>query len=615
VLVVAVTEILSAFRALTAFWAGAAWIAIGLGAAAILVQIRRHDSRWPRRPQFSPPPALDRAAAITIALVGALTGAVALLAAPSNWDSMSYHLARVAHWSQNQSVAFYPTHIVRQLYQPPWAEYAALHLFLLGGGDRLVNLVQWLCSIASLIGVSAIARQLGATPRGQILSAFAAATIPMGILQASTTQNDYAAALWLVCLASALLALESRPGLLPVLAAGASLGLALLTKGTSYVFAAPFLAVFVLGGHRRARSTKIAQAVVIGLCAATLNAPHFARNLQVFGSPLGPGGEGPYRYQNDAMSLPVVLSNALRNAGLHVGTPWPPVNAAVERAIGAAHEVLGVPLNDPRSTWIGTGFEVRRPTAHEDLAGNGLHLVLLAVALIAAARRREDWRRPAFAGCLVGAFVLFCLLLKWQPWHSRLLLPLFVLATPLIGLMLERLRSPALAIVLVLLAISASHFLFRNHALPLGKLRAVIMTTRADQRAAHAGPGYAGAARVIAASGCRHVGLVSGSNEREYFLWALLADAGWRGRLEPVLVTNASARLPAGSLAHALPCALVQANPWSPPGSRLSIAGHDYRLVWSAGEIQVFTPAGSPASAVIPETPPSPWDRRRPPPA
>jgi hypothetical protein len=32
----------------------------------------------------------------------------------------------------------------------------------------------------------------------------------MGILQSSTTQNDHAAAFWLVCLAHALLSLESR---------------------------------------------------------------------------------------------------------------------------------------------------------------------------------------------------------------------------------------------------------------------------------------------------------------------------------------------------------------------------------------------------------------------
>ena len=34
----------------------------------------------------------------------------------------------------------------------------------------------------------------------------------MGILQSRTPQNDYAAAFWLVCLVSALLAMDSHPG-------------------------------------------------------------------------------------------------------------------------------------------------------------------------------------------------------------------------------------------------------------------------------------------------------------------------------------------------------------------------------------------------------------------
>ena len=125
----------------------------------------------------------------------------------------------------------------------------------------------------SLVGVSVIARQLGAGPRGQLLSAFVCATIPMGIMQASTTQNDHVAALWLVCLTSALLAIGSHSGPFPVLGAGASLGLALLTKGTANVFALPFVLVFLSMGRDRPVSRKLQQGLVIGLCALALNAP------------------------------------------------------------------------------------------------------------------------------------------------------------------------------------------------------------------------------------------------------------------------------------------------------------------------------------------------------
>ena len=55
--------------------------------------------------------------------------------------------------------------------------------------------------VSSMIGVSLIAKQLGAKQGGQLLASAFCASLPMGILQASSTQNDYTVALWIVCLA------------------------------------------------------------------------------------------------------------------------------------------------------------------------------------------------------------------------------------------------------------------------------------------------------------------------------------------------------------------------------------------------------------------------------
>ena len=46
-----------------------------------------------------------------------------LWAYPNNWDSMTYHLTRVEHWMQRQTVIHYATNNVRQVSQPPLAEY------------------------------------------------------------------------------------------------------------------------------------------------------------------------------------------------------------------------------------------------------------------------------------------------------------------------------------------------------------------------------------------------------------------------------------------------------------------------------------------------------------
>ena len=599
VFVTLLTEILSLFGALTPRGVALGWGMALVAVGAFLARRHRRSGAGPGLgARLARVRGLDLAMAAWMALVMALTGAIALSAVPSTYDSMTYHLARVAHWAQAGSVTFYPTHVIRQLYQPPWAEYAVLHLYLLARGDRLANLVQWGAMVASVLGVSVIARQLGAGARGQLVAAFACATIPMGVLQASTTQNDYAVALWLVCLVSSLLALDSAPGLGPTVAAGASLGLALLTKGTGYVYAAPFVIALVLAGRGRPLSRKIGQGLAIGLCALALNAPHYARNAELFRSPLGPGGEGEFRYANEALSPAILASNVIRNVGLHAGTPWTAVNAGVGRAIEAAHALMGIAVNDPRATWPTTRFEVGAPTASEDLASNGLHLLLIAVALAAALSLRAGRRVAAFAGCLVAAFALFCLALRWQPWHSRLHLPLFVLGSALVGVVLARLRPAPLVIALVAMGVSPVYAVTHSPTARLQGRRSVFRMTWAEQRERQAGPGYIGAARYVASSGCRDVGLVLGTDDREYFLWGLLADARWRGRLDHVLVDNVSARRP--SAASSLePCAIVREE-FGPTAPGLRLGSRTYEPAWSHGEVQVLVPLARAATPAHP---------------
>ena len=69
----------------------------------------------------------------TIAFMLVTTFASAILYPPNNWDSMTYHMARVTNWISNKSVAFYPTSITRQNYQMPLAEFAMMHVQLLTG--------------------------------------------------------------------------------------------------------------------------------------------------------------------------------------------------------------------------------------------------------------------------------------------------------------------------------------------------------------------------------------------------------------------------------------------------------------------------------------------------
>jgi Dolichyl-phosphate-mannose-protein mannosyltransferase len=497
----------------------------------------------------------------------ALVGVAAMLAPPNTMDSLVYHMPRIAQWIQHGSVEHFPTHVLRQLHLGPWAEYAMLQLQILAGGDRFANFVQWLAMVGALVAVSLVTEQLGGGRRCQMLSAVACATIPMGLLQASGTQNDYVVAFWLVCFVSFGYALAA-PGrghgaTSAAVWTGTSLGLALLTKATAFLFALPLLAWLLLGPWRRARLAGRTFAIVLA-CVAALNSGHLARNMKTYGSPLGPGREGLFVYANEAFGPSVLLSNAIRNTALHLGTPDESVNAAIERLVAWLHRRIGRAVDDPKTTWLTTTFHVRRPTAHEDLAGNPLHLALIVMstALLLATWKPAvvRWDMVAYAGALVGAFVVFGWYLKWQPWHSRLHLPLFVLWSPLIGRMLGPHRRTATTVAAVLLALAVPWVVYA-HSRPLLGPNAVFVRSRADQYFANVEAqrdAYRLVGQRLRGLHCATIGLWVDYNS-EYLLWVELGhEAGGGGvRIEHVAVLNESARHSFTERKSFDPCAVV----------------------------------------------------------
>ena len=174
-------------------------------------------------------------------------------------------------------------------------------------------------------------------------------------------------------------------------------------------------------------------------------------------SPLFPGAVE--YYSNETKSPAAVVSNAIRNIGMHLPTPFAPLNAFNLALVKRLHDVIGIDMNDPRTSYMGglppDNFDINKPRYHEDKGGNLLHAVLLilSVAIVLTAPGISDARGRVYALCLVAAFVLFCAKLKWQPWGSRLQLPLFVLGAPLIAVTISalgpRIARVATAFILV----------------------------------------------------------------------------------------------------------------------------------------------------------------------
>src|SRR5207249_1734049 len=96
------------------------------------------------------------------------------------------------------------------------------------------------------------------------------------------------------------------------LGAGGTLGLALATKGTAFVFAAPILAWHLqplVGALKQRRLSSVMPFLVLPLLVLALNAGYASRNMAMFGSPLGHATE----MSNDEYTPQTLLSNVMRN--------------------------------------------------------------------------------------------------------------------------------------------------------------------------------------------------------------------------------------------------------------------------------------------------------------
>lgn len=553
ILLAASSEVLSLFHAFNYIWLAVSWgtfAAISFVPAFFYPRFKKERSAEEDAPSGKP----EIFALVCIALVAAATLVVALASPPNNWDSMTYHMSRVMHWLQNQSISHYQTNVLRQIHLSPGAELAIAHIMTLGGSDNLANLVQWGAMAGSLIGVSLVAKALGLGPRGQAFSALAVATLPMGILQSTSTQNDYAVSFWLVSFIYWGAVFIKEGGYSKAFLAGAALGLAILTKGTAYIYALPFLAWFVLEGASRHGKAFIRPAALAAAIVLIINAGHYMRNQAVFGSPLGPGTESEsqeFTYMNSRLSAGTLASNALRNAAIHMGLPFQASNRAVEGAVNSAHRILGLDPHDKATTWGGTAFRIGTEL-HEDLDGNPAHLLLIIAALASLpflGKRLKDKRHAfIYSLSLVLGFLLFSLLLRWQPWHSRLHLPLFVMASPLIGLLFSFTRKTGVAfLAAALLFIASLPWLLYNYQRPLLPYDGFsVLTAERVGIYFRARPElkrkYAEAARIILRQDCTDLGLMPTAGDMwEYPVWALLGNKKFR--IEHLNVNNESAGL------------------------------------------------------------------------
>jgi len=485
-------------------------------------------------------------------LVLLITG---LLSPPNVHDVLAYHMSRVMHWAQNNSLVFFPTPNTWQLWMPPFGEFSQLHFTQLSGTDLMASLPQWSSLVLSMAAVSLTAKRLGASSKGQWLSSLFVLTLPIIVLQASGSKNDiilgffFTATLYFVVQSS-----TQKLDWTDRIACGLSVGLGVLTKGTFPFYAIIFL-VWLFINMLRASGWKQTLAFIgAGLVILlALNGGHWIRNARTFGSPFYTGYENSLI--NDWFGLRVTVSNLTRNIAVQLNGKYGVVNVAVEKAVRQIHEWINLPVFDPRLTQGPREFYYV-PT-REEVAGNpfhfaltGLTFVLLMLSFLKKQDRKRKIRVLRLSISAVVSLVLFSTIFRWQSWGTRLLIPYYLAIAPAVGFVFGRkacsIAAWPLAIVLGLVMVNpllnnySRSFSWaeenRNSIWRLSRRGLLFANNQAIEGA------VLGLSASMESSGCRNYGLLMRRNAPEYLLWGALESNPETYTIRHVQVGNPTGR-------------------------------------------------------------------------
>jgi hypothetical protein len=522
---------------------------------------------------------------IGVAVIALVALFVGWITPPNNVDALLYHVARIDHWAQDRGLAHYATAYAHQLLKPIWAETAMLHLRILWGSDQPVHLVQWFSMAGSLIGVVTLAGQLGAQRFGKAFAAVFAASIPMGILQASSAQNDYVVAFWAVCAAHfVLINRKRRLSNIERAGFGLVLGIGFLTKGTFYVYGPPLILWYFISCLRRSGLRRtLFEGIALAMIAMSLNLGFWVRNIITFGGPYGPSA-----FLNKNLGIkyllpePSSLVPSLESGGVSSGGTDGELQQPITLRTGDFQVSIPIRLAAPPAQPEGnplTGFAVRilrtaaynlitpshainqlalramkrLPTIfnkgyiqqwnqvawnHEDTAPNPIHFALIPltlVALLVQHRRQRGTQIGLYSAVVLSTYALIPAVVGHGDtiWGIRYQLPFFVLWAPVAGAALGSIKpiwfSQVLAAALLL---SSLPWLLLNNTRPLIGMPpwptriGSILTTSPEDMLFASNPStreaYIKATATISASSCKQVGLRIDSGDLEGQFWWLL---------------------------------------------------------------------------------------------
>jgi hypothetical protein len=405
--------------------------------------------------------------------------AVLILTVPqNNYDSMTYHLSRVAYWLQHQNLAAWLTPNPRQTTFPINAELGILWTVLFSGNDHWSGLVQWVCVLAIAIAIFGISRLLGASRPQAAFSSLLFASLPGILLQSTTTQNDLVVtAFFIGCLYYLFLGQKERSRL-PLVFSALGIGLSIGTKSTVFfilpVFAICLFVDFMLARFRNFHfylswvGLSLAAFLLFGIFG-------YIQNQLAYGNPLS-----DKVWTQDIINAPVSRTTLLTANTVfygyqmidYSGVPEPAATFLVRQKSWLFNKIINhlpVPAKDALPDQSLSAMLNTTPAVHEDTTWFGFiaFLVLIPATIyqfVFGLRTRQGNIRWMLVALGAGFVLTFSALIYWSPYKGRYFILPVAVVTPLVYFLYSNKKNRAIAWVIAVLSMLLAASIVMNNA-------------------------------------------------------------------------------------------------------------------------------------------------------
>lgn len=382
----------------------------------------------------------------------------ALIIIPYNWDSMTYHCARLFHWAQNKSVAHYATGNSRQVSSPVLAAFVNVNVYILTkNGGSVLNLLQCVSYLSNGMLVYSVAKKLQLSSKSCVLSAVLFYSMPIAFAEALTTQVDNFSAFWLLSFVYLILDFTKknqkirfdRETMEKVTVLSLCVAFGYLSKpsvGFGMLFFAGWLFIMVL--VRKDNWKVFLYALGAGILLVIILLPELNRNFQTFHA--FASQETGARQLIGSLHPRHILVNLSKNLAFNLPCVW--LYQSPHYIYSFVNKIavwLRIDINSPVISEDGREFSIHQPQTYGcDTAVNPVIVwailigtIIFVISLKNYIKNKENLQKIGYFIVSVGSFFLFCAVLRWEPFVSRYMISYLALLCPAIGIVLDMVQE------------------------------------------------------------------------------------------------------------------------------------------------------------------------------